>query len=103
MASGIIYDHNFKNKMKKRVMKAFRTQFVDCRKQGLVKPGETKSFKDHPELLPASLSKAAKNIANVLKKNPDAGLIPMKCLRFGGDCSSKNKKCRKMRGFITGD
>lgn len=78
-----------------RALKAFRAQFIDCKKQGMVVNGETKTFKDHPEALPMPWSKAAKTIIKAIEKNPNAGFTLMKCLRFGGECSSKNTECRK--------
>lgn len=78
-------------------IKSFREQFVECSDKGFHKPGELLKFKDHPELLPAPWHKAAKTIAKLLKENPEEGLTPLMCLRFGGKCSSSNPECRKLR------
>jgi hypothetical protein len=77
--------------------KSFREQFVECSDAGMHKPGELQKFKDHPEMLPAFWHPASKKIAEELKKNPDFGLTPIMCLRFGGECSSGNVECQKLR------
>lgn len=80
-------------------IKGFRDQFVECSEAGMTKPGELIKFKDHPELLPAPWHKAAEKVAQLLKENPDEGITPMMCLRFGGQCKSSHPDCRKLRGY----
>lgn len=80
-------------------VKLFVEQFRECSDLGFHKPGELKMFREHPELLPAPWHHAAKRVAKLLKENPDEGLIPIMCLRFGGECSGKNVECRKLRGY----
>jgi len=63
------------------------------------KPGELQKFKDHPEMLPAPWHRAAKIVAEKMKGDPDFGLAPLLCLRFGGECNSGNPGCRKLRGY----
>jgi hypothetical protein len=77
----------------------FRDQFIECKKNGLTKAGSLKKFKDHLELLPAPWHPAAPKFLKVLEKNPDAGLTPLLCLKFGGECNGGNEKCRELRGF----
>ena len=67
------------------------------------KPGEVQKFKDYPELLPAPWHKAAKIFAKELEKNPDFGLTPLMCLMFGGECSSVNPECMRLRGWSEED
>jgi hypothetical protein len=81
-------------------MKKFSTQFVECHEAGYQKAGEVKKFKDHPELLPPPWHKAAKTIAEEIKKNPDFGLTPIMCLRFGGECNPRNEQCINMRSLL---
>lgn len=80
-------------------IKSFRQQFIDCRKDGMHGEGPFMKWKDHPELLPLPWSKAAKMIAEEIKKNPDAGMPTISCKRFGGICTSGNPKCRALRGL----
>ena len=80
-------------------MKSFFTQYRECKESKLVKVGPLHSFKDYPGMLPAPWHPAAPKIAELLNKNPDAGLGVMMCLRFGGECSSGHPQCRKMRGL----
>jgi hypothetical protein len=79
--------------------KLFRDQFIECKKAGMTKVGTLKKFKDHPELLPAPWHPVAPKILEELKKDPDAGLTPMLCLKFGGECGGANEECRKLRGL----
>jgi len=80
-------------------IKSFREQFIECGNAELRQPGELQKFKDHPEMLPAPWHRAAKVVAEQLKEDPDFGLTPLICLRFGGECRSDNPGCRKMRGY----
>jgi len=79
--------------------KLFRDQFIECEKAGMTKVGTLKKFKDHPELLPAPWHSAAPKILKVLEENSEAGLTPLLCLKFGGECNGGNEKCRDLRGI----
>ena len=79
--------------------KLFRDQYIECKEAGLNKVGELKKFKDHPEMLPAFWHPSAPKFAKVLEEDPEAGLTPMLCLKFGGECSGANEECRKLRGL----
>jgi hypothetical protein len=85
--------------MKQRKEISFRDQYLVCVKEGKIKVGKLQKFKDHLDMLPAFWHKAAPMIAAELKKNPNFGLKPLECLRFGGHCFSGNNACRKMRGL----
>jgi len=50
-------------------------------------------------MLPAPWHKAAKIVAEKLREDPAFGLIPLVCLRFGGECRSSHPECRKLRGY----
>lgn len=78
-------------------MKGFREQFIECKNNGYQAKGEFKKYKDYPELLPAPWHKGAKLIADELKKNPEAGVQFIACLRFGGTCSSNHPLCQDLR------
>jgi|SRR5581483_8888254 len=77
-------------------MKSFREQFIECSKNKLHGDGPFLKWKDHPELLPI-FPKAARAVARVLKKDPEAGLQTISCLKFGGQCSSGHPQCRELR------
>lgn len=84
-------------------IKSFQKQFSDCKEAGLTKTGEVMKFRDHPELLPAPWHrKAVENVQKLLKEDTDAGLTPIECGRFGGQCNSKHSECRKLRN-LTGN
>lgn len=84
----------------KKTIKGFREQFIKCHDEGMYKPGPLQSFKDNPHLLPHPVCfRAVKAVQTELKKNPDAGLTPLMCLRFGGECSSVNPDCMLLRGY----
>lgn len=81
--------------------KSFHTQFCECKKLKLNPPGKFVRFKDDPGLLPAPWHKPAIiNVKKMLEENPNAGLQFLKCLKFGGNCDSGNKKCQKLRGLL---
>jgi hypothetical protein len=80
-----------------RSMRGFREQFIECKNNGYHGVGELQKYKDHPEFLPMPFSKAAKPIAKELKKNPDAGIRFVSCLRFGGTCHSGHPQCQDLR------
>ena len=81
-------------------IKSFRNQFCECKLDGMNKPGPIQKFKDHPEMLPHPMCvKASKAVAQKLKEDPEFGLTPLLCLRFGGECSSGNPGCMNLRGF----
>jgi len=63
------------------------------------KAGDLQKFKDHLDMLPAPWHKAAKIVAEKLREDPAFGLIPLVCLRFGGECRSSHPECRKLRGY----
>lgn len=85
--------------MDREQIKSFRDQFILCDDEGMHKPGPLRKFKDHPELLPAYWHPAAPKVAKLLDKDPEAGLTPLLCLRFGGECSSANPDCMRLRGW----
>ena len=72
----------------------FSEQFTICTLAGLTGAGPFFSFKDHPELLPFN-PKVAKKMIEV-----EGGINFISCKKFGGICSSENKKCQKMRGIV---
>ena len=78
---------------------SFRNQFKECKESNMVESGKFVKWSDHPEFLPLPWSRAAKLITEELKVNPNAGIKMLSCLRFSGDCSSDNERCRKMRGL----
>lgn len=80
-------------------MKTFQQQFGECSDEGFHKPGDLKTFRDHPELLPPPWHKVYKNIVEAMDKNPDEGMVPILCLRFGGECHSHHPDCKKLRGI----
>ncbi len=82
--------------------KGFREQYIECENEGFHKYGELQKFKDHPEMLPAFWHPAAPKVAKWLEEDPEAGLTPILCLRFGGECHSGHPDCQKLRGFKTG-
>lgn len=84
-------------------IKTFRSQYTECKNAGLIKAGTVMKFKDHPELLPMPWHPdAVENVQRLLKENPDEGLTPVMCGRFGGQCKSNHPLCRKLRN-ITGN
>lgn len=78
-------------------IKPFRDQFLECKKGNFHGQGALLKFKDHPELLPLPTSKISVKLTKEIKDNPDCGITPILCLRFGGNCHSGNAKCRKLR------
>lgn len=72
---------------------------MECEDDGFHKEGEIQKFKDHPELLPAFWHPAAPKIAKLLMEDPEAGLKPVMCLRFGGECTSSHPDCMRLRGW----
>jgi len=80
-------------------IKQFQKQYVECHETGLHGKGPFLRWEDHPEMLPAPWSRAAKLVDEELKVNPDAGLQTVSCERFGGTCSSSHPECRKLRGY----
>jgi hypothetical protein len=78
-------------------MKTFRTQYVECKKAKLVGLGPIQKFKDHPDMLPVPWHKAAKVIAEHLKKDPEFGLRTLTCKKFGGQCYGGNPRCMALR------
>jgi hypothetical protein len=77
----------------------FREQFIKCADEKMHVPGPLQKFKDYPQLLPAFWHPAAPKFAKLLKKDPEAGLTPLLCLKFGGECSSANPDCMRLRGW----
>jgi hypothetical protein len=75
-------------------MKSFQKQFSECAEEGKHGAGVFKSFKDNPGLLPAFPNK---KMLKDLKNGDWTGVRTIECLRFGGECSSANDSCRKMR------
>jgi hypothetical protein len=73
----------------------FLDQARECRKEGMIGVGTFQSFKDHPELLPLFPNK---KMVEAIKSGVWTGVEQSSCLRFGGDCHSKNEECMKMRG-----
>ena len=80
-------------------MKNHSTQMVECKTQGLLGRGEFKSFKEHPEFLPAfpNLPKN-KKLVEAITVGKLKGLEGIACLRFGGECSNQHPECKKLRG-----
>ena len=78
-------------------MKSFHDQYVECEEQGMHILGKIEKFKDHPELLPLPWHSAAPKLSKKLEEDPEFGLTPVTCLRFGGKCSSGHLDCQKMR------
>ena len=76
----------------------FRTQYLKCHTDGMHGKGPILKWKDHPELWPFCPAKARK-VIEVLKKDPEAGISSVSCLRFGGDCTSAKPECRALRGL----
>lgn len=81
-------------------MKDFAEQFRECRSKGMAKPGLVERFKDHPNVLPGPFCRAAKVLAEKLKKNPNLGYRPMLCGRFKGRCHSGRVGCKRLRGWL---
>jgi hypothetical protein len=81
-------------------MRPFSTQYILCDEQGMHKAGELKKFKDYPYLLPSPWHKIGRVVMERLKTNPDEGLTPILCLRFGGECSSRHPDCKAMRNLV---
>lgn len=77
-------------------IKPFRAQFQECDKAGLHGKGKFKSFKKHPELLPMF---PKKKLFEAIKSGELKGIQGIACLRFGGECSSAHKDCKKLRGY----
>ena len=80
-------------------MRSFREQYIECEENGFHAYGEVEKFKDHPEMLPSPFHPAAPKIAQKLKEDPEFGLTPIMCLRFGGQCHSGHLDCRQMRNL----
>lgn len=78
-------------------MKRFQKQFSECCRDELCIPGDVLKFKDNPNLLPPLWHVSANKIFKKFKTNPDLGLTPMRCVRFGGQCHSKKEECIKFR------
>ncbi len=79
-------------------MKPFRLQYTECQNLGLNKEYEFHSFKDNPNSLPLLLDPAKLEIFNQkLRSGEIQGFNIPKCGTFGGQCSSGNVECRKLR------
>lgn len=78
-------------------MKLFFEQYQECRKANLVglKLGE-----EH-ELIPAYPHKKVRDYVEEHGEWPK--IRTSLCLKFGGECSSGNKDCRKLRGIAEGE
>ncbi len=75
-------------------MKTFQKQYSECAKEGKHGAGIFKSFKENPGLLPAFPNE---KMLKDIKNGTWTGIRTIECLRFGGECSSANEACRKMR------
>lgn len=71
----------------------YSTQFAECYKNGETIPVQV-TLKDNPHLAPAFPNKEF--VAAM--EDPDFVITTLDCGKFGGQCSSKNAGCVKMRG-----
>ena len=78
-------------------MKLHRHQFGECKEQGFLEKNIFKSFKDHPEMLPAFPNQ---KMQTALESGEWSGITIFECGRFGGECSSGHPDCRKMRNIV---
>jgi len=74
----------------------FRTQFIQCGKDGLTNNTRFFSFEEFPELLPAFPNKEGFLLIKSGEWNGNPLII---CGKFGGICNGGHAKCRKMRGL----
>lgn len=74
-------------------IKPFHKQFCECKKLGLNNNTKYLSFKNYPGFAPRRYYKYKENREEL------KGVTLLKCDKFGGICSSQNKKCRKLRGW----
>ncbi len=77
-------------------MKNYSAQFVECKNTGFTVKGEFQSFEEHPNLLPLFPKPKLKE---AIESGELKGLETIVCLRFGGECNSGHKDCKKLRGF----
>jgi len=77
-------------------MKTHREQFGECEDQGFLNKTILKSFKDHPENLPAF---PKKKMRDAIESGEMTGISIFECGRFGGECSSGHIDCQKMRNI----
>lgn len=76
-------------------MKSFKSQFCECKEQGLNGKGRFLSFEKHPEMLPFCPKKQKLMLERGVK-----GIHLLACKKFGGTCSSGNKKCKAERNKL---
>lgn len=80
-------------------MKTFREQLIECDDAGFRNERVFESFEEHPEILPAFLFLPKFDIMRkAIESGELKGFEKTICGKFGGNCSSGNLECRKLRG-----